>query len=286
MKTIKFLNRFLMIGIILIAAACQNEDAVVIAPTTEDAAFTYTVDADNPNKIIFHSDPDESNWYTHWAFGDNSSAEGNDTSKIFTKKGTYNVRFKIFTEAGTAESIQTIVIENDYKGEPVLLNGFNSSTGWTIVNHNGVSNTWGSVTIADGVAKFDESSTSEWKHMGIYTPLTLQPGTYQFDMEMAYKSLNNVWGEVYIGATQPVDGSDYGGGQGAQLVIKAYNSWDCSGITTYSGLATESGCDSNALPGQFKITTAGTYYLMIRTGGQSYGPDGIVIDNVSLYKTN
>lgn len=276
-----------MIVIILITAACENDDTVVKVPTSEDAAFTYTVDANNPNKIIFHSDSNESNWYTHWAFGDNSAAEGYDVSKVYTKKGTYTVRFKIFTEGGTAESIQTIVIENDYKGEPVLINGgFNSSDGWTIVNHNGVSNTWGSVTIAGGVAKWDETSTSEWKHMGIYRSLTLQPGTYQFDMEMTYRDLNNVWGEVYIGAAQPVDGSDYGGGQGAQLVIKAYNSWDCTDIRTYSGLATESGCDHGAKPGQFTITTAGTYYLVIRTGGQSYGPDGIVIDNVTLYKTN
>ena len=119
--------------------------------------------------------------------------------------------------------------------------------------------------------------------MGIYTVVELSVGTYQFEMDMAYTSINDVWGEVYIGTTKPVAGADYGGDQ---QVLKAYNAWDCGDIKTYSGKATASGCDTKSNPGKFEITTAGTYYLLFRTGGATYGTTGIVIDNVSLVKTN
>jgi len=89
--------------------------------------------------------------------------------------------------------------------------------------------------------------------MGIYTSVELEPGTYQFDMDMTYTSINDIWGEVYIGASQPFDNSEY---SGDQQVLKAYNAWDCGGIKTYSGSAIASGCDGSANPGQFEITSS------------------------------
>ena len=162
----------------------------------------------------------------------------------------------------------------------LVTNGtFDDATGWTITNHYEAANMNGTVTIAGGAVTFDETTSSDWKHMGIYTSITLNPGMYQFDMNMTYSDINNVWGEVYLGVTEPIQNEDYGGDF---QVIKAYNAWDCPSINTYDGLATASGCDGNANPGQFEITTAGTYYLLFRTGGQTYGTTGIVIDNISV----
>lgn len=605
MKTIQFLSRVLMLGIILISSACGNDDNFVVeVPTSEDATFSFTFDEDNPNKVLFKATPGKKTWYTHWSFGDNSSAEGLEASKVFLKKGDYDVRFKVFTEGGSAESVQTIVINEDFKGPNVLQNGefdgvdpwkvlpisdgvdvsfdnneahwtgggwgqvgiyqafnvlannlyqismdikggpltdswfevyvgkaipkagsdyndggiriglntwegcggepfegdfteiscvgagatfkfaeqgivylvirgggssygdngviidnvairslessevlpapvvanftvvpsdlsvaftntstnatnyswdfgdgigtsddenptytytqggiytvkltasndtesieitkqvtvidpnappvagftsevaflnvaftntsanatsyvwdfgdgtgtsieespsytyalpgtytvkltatkngvideftsnitttadpnlltngtFNDNSGWTIVNHYEAANTNGIVTIADGVAKFDETTNSDWKHMGIYTAVELEPGTYQFDMDMTYSGINDLWGEVYLGATAPVQNADY---TGDKYVLKAYNAWDCGGIKTYSGSAIASGCDGANNPGQFEITSAGTYYILFRTGGQTYGTSGVVIDNMSLLK--
>ena len=123
----------------------------------------------------------------------------------------------------------------------LITNGtFDDASGWTIVNHYEAANTFGSVTIAGGVATFDETAAGDWKHMGIYTAVTLDVGTYQFDMNMTYNGISDLWGEVYIGATEPVQHSDY---SGDQQVLKAYNAWDCSSITSYDGLAASSGCD-------------------------------------------
>ena len=594
-----------MLGIILISTACgNNDDFVAKAPTSEDAAYSFTFDTENPNKVIFKANTDVETWYTHWDFGDNSSAEGMEASKIFLKKGDYDVRFKIFTEGGVAESIQTIVINEDFQGPNILQNGefngmepwivlpisdgvdvsfdnneahftggswgqvgiyqavnvlannlyqismdinggplsdswfevyvgtaipepgldyadggirmglntwegcggepfegdfseiscvgtgatfkfptagtaylvirgggssygdngviidnvairslessevllpplvanfttattdltasftntstnattyawdfgdgtgtsteenptytyaaggiytvkltasndtefveitkqvsvidpaaapvagftsnvsflsvtftntsanansydwdfgdgtgtstdenptytyasagtytvkltakkvgqsneftadvttaadpnlimnggFADNSGWTVVNQYEAANTNGSVTIANGVATFSETTNTDWKHMGIYTTVTLEAGTYQFDMDMTYAGINDLWGEVYIGASRPVDNSEY---SGDQQVLKAYNAWDCGTIKTYSGKAAASGCDPKPNPGQFEITTAGTYYLLFRTGGATYGTNGIVIDNVSVVK--
>tara|TARA_R110000868_G_scaffold206516_5_gene455225 strand:+ start:7220 stop:8812 length:1593 start_codon:yes stop_codon:yes gene_type:complete len=529
MQTIQFLSRFLMLGIIIISTACADDDKfTAYVPTSEDAAFSFTFSEENPNKVIFTANTEVETWYTHWDFGDNSSSEGYEASKIFLRKGDYDVRFKIFTDGGVAESIQTIVINDDFQGPNILLNGefngsdnwtilpisdgvdvnftgdkavwtggsfgqvgiyqpvhveanvpyqiymevsgsgltdswyevyigaaipvpgqdytdggarlglntwsgcgnepfdsplteiscvgeggglvefdttgtvyfvirgggadygtglsldnvsinpiepgvvitppkfppiasftvaksgleatftntsyfgesylwdfgdgggtsteenptytyaeegtytvkltvtnndgsdevlrdvifgdsnnlitngtFSDDSGWTIVNQYEAANTNGVVTIADGVAKFDETTNSDWKHMGIYTAVTLEPGTYQFDMDMTYSGINDLWGEVYIGATEPVQNVEY---SGDQQVLKAYNAWDCGSIKTYSGKAASSGCDENDNPGQFEITSSGIYYLLFRTGGQTYGTSGVVIDNMTLVK--
>jgi hypothetical protein len=154
------------------------------------------------------------------------------------------------------------------------------------VNHYEADNTMGTVNFVNGVAMMVETGTAipgQWKHMGIYTPVVLQPGTYQFDMTTVYANLSDSWGEVYIGASEPVAGTEY---NGDQQVIKAFNTWDCADKITYSGPATASGCDGSANPGQFEITTAGTYYLLFRAGGASYGTFGIVMDNFSIKAVN
>jgi len=216
-----------------------------------------------------------------WDFGDGSGTSTEmSPSYTYSVAGTYDVTLTATNDASISDQFSTQVTVEEAQVTNLIANGtFDDDAGWTVVNHYEAANTNGLVTIADGVAKFDETTNTDWKHMGIYTSVELQPGTYQFEMFMEYADINDLWGEVYIGSSQPVDGSDY---SGDQQVLKAYNAWDCPDIKTYSGLATESGCDDSTDPGQFEITTAGTYYLIFRTGGQTYGTNGIVIDDVSL----
>lgn len=169
-------------------------------------------------------------------------------------------------------------------GENLIPQGsMDSADGWTIVNHYEAENTMGTFNFVNGVAMLVETETAvpgSWKHMGLYTSVDLSPGTYQFDIgNIVYANLSDVWGEVYIGSTQPVDGVEY---MGDQQVLKVFNTWDCSDRLTYSGLASATGCDASANPGRFEITTAGTYYLHYRSGGASYGTFGIVLNDLSL----
>ena len=163
-----------------------------------------------------------------------------------------------------------------------VINGsFNDASGWQSVNQYGTDVDGNAlVTIADGVATFSETVAAPFsRHMGMYTVVDLPVGVYQFEMDIAYAEINELWGEVYIGAEMPVVNSEY---NGDQQVLVVYNAWDCPDAVTYSGLATQTGCDSSVNPGQFEISTAGTYYLLFRSGGNTFGPQGIVMDNWSI----
>jgi hypothetical protein len=140
----------------------------------------------------------------------------------------------------------------------------------------------GTVNFVNGVAMMVETDTAvpgQWKHMGLYTLVNLQPGTYLFDMMTVYRNISDVWGEVFIGSAEPVAGAEY---NGEQQVLKVFNSWECGDMLTYSGLASAADCDASASVGQFEITTAGNCYLLFRAGGASYGSFGIVLNNFSI----
>lgn len=161
----------------------------------------------------------------------------------------------------------------------LITNGtFDDASGWTIVNQYGTDSNNGSVTITGGevnIGKIDPADGG-WIHMGLYTSVNLTAGWYQFDMDMSFDGIDSIWGEVYIGTVQPVDNTEY---NGDQQVIKAYNAWDC--VQTYTGSAVAAGCDTSS-PGKFQITTDGTYYILFRTGGATFGASGITLDNWSL----
>uniref|UniRef100_UPI00404A8120 PKD domain-containing protein n=1 Tax=Flavobacterium sp. TaxID=239 RepID=UPI00404A8120 len=219
-----------------------------------------------------------------WNFGDGSGTSTDaNPSYTFTENGTYSVTLTAINNGLSNEFTANVTVEASLVTNLLTNGSFDDDSSWTFINHYEAANTLGSVTFADGVATFNQTVAGDWKHIGIYTTVVLQPGTYQFDMEMAYNEINDVWGEVYIGSSEPTQNQDY---NGDQQVLKAYNAWDCPSIKTYSGLATESGCDPSANPGRFEITTAGTYYLLFRTGGSTFGTSGIEIDNMTLVEAN
>lgn len=163
----------------------------------------------------------------------------------------------------------------------LISNGtLDDATGWTVNNfYDGNSN--GMVTFAGGNATWSQSAAFE--NRGIYQSVFLEIGTYQFDMDVTYGSdMVNAWGEVFVGSSEPVENNDYSDNQ----VLKIFNTWDC-GTAAYSGLASASGCDTSTTPGEFTITTAGTYYLVIKIGDWDggVGASGVEVDNITLYET-
>lgn len=161
----------------------------------------------------------------------------------------------------------------------LITNGsFDDASGWTVVNQYGTDSTNGSIDFSNGVVtvgKIDDTDGG-WIHMGFYTSLTLSAGWYQFDMNMDFDSINEIWGEVYIGTAEPQQNQEY---FGDMQVLKAYNAWDCS--QTYSGTAVASGCDTTN-PGLFFVPSGGTYYLLFRSGGSNFGVSGVELDNFNL----
>lgn len=272
MQTIKNLTKLLVLGILLISTACATDFNPIKNPTSEDAAFSFTFDKENPNKVILAATPSQANWYTHWDFGDNSFSEGYETSKIYLKKGDYDVRFKVFTEGGSAEAIQTVVINDDFKGQNILQNGeFTGSDPWVIL------------PISDGVNISFDNSNAHWTgggygQVGIYQPFTvLANNLYQISMDIKGGPLSNAWFEVYVGMEAPViGGPDYADG-GIRLNL---NTWEGCGGEPFDGDFSEYTCVQGAAT--FKFPKAGVAYLVIRGGGESYGDNGVIIDNVAI----
>lgn len=270
----------------LTATNDDGSDEVTSEVTVTTAAVApvagFTVNTSDLTATFTNTSTDATS-YT-WDFGDGTGTS-NDENPVYTypAEGVYNVSLTASNDDQSDEYTYEVSVTVQAADNLISNGGFDDGSGWTIVNHYEAANTNGLVTFENGVAKFDETTNADWKHMGIYTVVNLEPGTYQFEMEMAYADISDVWGEVYVGTAVPADGSDY---NGDQQVLKAYNAWDCGDIKTYSGLATESGCDTSDNPGQFEITNAGTYYILFRTGGGTYGTNGITIDNMSLIKTN
>ncbi len=161
----------------------------------------------------------------------------------------------------------------------LITNGtFDDASGWTVVNQYGTDSTNGSVDFANGVVTVGkiDGTDGAWIHMGFYTSVSLSAGWYQFDMDMDFDSINEIWGEVYLGASEPVQNVEY---FGDLQVIKAYNAWDCT--QTYSGGAVAAACDATN-PGLFFVPNSGTYYLLFRSGGSNFGTSGVELDNFNL----
>lgn len=273
MKTLKFISSALVLGFVLLFAGCADDDDFKVAPTSEDASFTFSFDPENPNRVIFNAIPSDDNWYTHWDLGDNSSAEGYEPSKVYLTAGDYNVRFKVFTEGGEAESIQTVVINQDFQGPNVLQNGeFNGSAPWTIL------------PISDGIDVSFENNEAQWTggsgHIGIYQQFqVLENNLYQISMDIKGGPLTDSWFEVYVGMEVPVDGQDYADG-GIRLGL---NTWAGCGAEPFEGDFTAISCAGTGAT--FEFSSAGTAYIVIRGGGlsgSSYAGDGVIIDNVAV----
>lgn len=257
-----------------------SEVTVTAAAATPVAGFT--VNTSELTATFTNTSTDATSF--SWDFGDGTGTSNDENPVyIYAGEGVYTVKLIASGNGETDEFTSEVTVTVQAADNLISNGGFDDGSGWTIVNHYEAANTNGLVTIENGVAKFDETTNTDWKHMGIYTVVNLEAGTYQFEMNMEYADISDVWGEVYVGTAIPVDGSDY---SGDQQVLKAYNAWDCADIKTYSGLATASGCDTTDKPGQFEIVNAGTYYILFRTGGGTYGTSGITIDNMSLIKTN
>lgn len=253
------------------------KQVTVIDPSAApEASFTSSV---NYLEVAFTNTSANATTY-EWDFGDGiGTSQSENPTYTYSEPGTYMVTL-VASKNGQSDTFSAEIVTT---ADPNLIsNGnFNNESGWTIINHYEAANMNGMVTIENGEAKFSETTNTDWKHMGIYTQVTLEAGMYQFDMDMSYSGINDIWGEVYLGSDEPVQNQDY---TGNIYVLKAYNTWDCGNIKTYSGKAASSGCDPSENPGRFEITTPGTYYIVFRTGGQTYGNDGIIIDNMSLIR--
>ena len=277
---LKVLRTVMIVSGLIFFTACSDDEE----PTPEpNASFQFEVSEENGLEVTFTNFSQHATSY-EWDFGDGigTSTEENVTY-TYADGGVFTVTLTATNEAGSDEYTKDVTVINPV-AENLIQNGeFDDDSVWEILQHN--PNDSGTISIENGVAIFNEGIQADWgsePHVGINQAVEVEAGTYQFDMHITTNGIADVWFEVWVGTEAPVAGEDYNGDNGANAVL-VFNTWDCPNNSSYSGpMAPESCQDTDG-----SITLdAGTWYVVIRSGGLNFGEDGIVIDNVTMYKVD
>jgi PKD repeat protein len=257
-----------LLGLLITAVcltACEKDDDVA-APTAD---FEFTV----ANLAVTFNNESTNGRYFSWDFGDDSNpSTAMSPGHSYQDEGTYTVTL---TVTGRDGSQVTTTKDVTVTAPPNLVEGGKFDAGdeskWTALNLSaGVS-----VSIANGAAVWEGGG---WGQAGIFQAIEVEANKrYQLNMHVSGSGATDTWFEVYVGKAIPVQGQDYTDG-GKRLAI---NTWAGCGKTAFEGPLTSISCDGTA-GGVVEFPTAGTAYLVIRSGGASLGTSGITVDNVEL----
>jgi PKD repeat protein len=286
MKTKNNFSKLLSLCLgLLITMSCSEDDVVINAPL---AFFTAEVSADNNLMWDFTNGSQDGDSYV-WNFGDGTGTSTESSpSYTYAAAGNYTVTLTATNAGGDHSYTEAITVLENAPVNLLAESDFNFAEAWTVINHYECTNERGEITIAGGIATWTETEQAAdggWKHMGVYQEIELEAGTYSVDFDVEYADIADVWGELYVGITIPTActetvGTDYTDNK----VLTALNAWDCN--QTYTGSAVENACNvpEEGTNGQFTLDAAGTYYILFRAGGGSYGTSGIKLSNIVLYQ--
>jgi hypothetical protein len=250
--------------------SCKKEDAIP-APTADFEIKTANLAVTAVNKST-------NGRYFVWDFGDGTKPDSTMApGHFYQQEGTYTVKLKV---EGRDGSIKETSKQVSVTAPPNLVQGGKFEAGdeskWTVLNI--ASNTNVTVTLANGKAVWAGGS---WGHVGIYQAIPVEANKeYQVNMLVSGSGASDTWFEVYVGMAPPVQGQDYNDG-GIRLAL---NTWNGCGTTTFNGPLTALSCGGTG-GGKVKFPTSGTAYLVIRSGGNNLGAEGISVDNVELRAT-
>lgn len=268
------------LGLIVLAFSSCEDEADPIDPPL--AFFTAEVDASD-NLIWKFTDGSQAADTYSWDFGDGSgtSAEANPTY-TYSAAGSYTVVLTATNGGGEDSYSETITVTDNAAVNQLANSEFTDASAWTIQQFNTFNNAV--VTIADGVLKVTEvDPDAGWggeAHGGVWQAVTVEAGTYAFDMEVTTAAADEMWAEMWVGSAEPVADDDYNGDDGATTVLKL-NTWDCADHANHSGSLAANNCGETSNTMELE---AGTYYVVIRTGGITFPADGIIFDNASMFK--
>lgn len=278
------LFQFLMVAATLsIVASCKKakvEDRGLTEGNLE-AGFTLTPVAGKMNTFIAQV-KDSSYIMSKWDLGTGSAVAGKATQEVFLPDaGEYTIiHYAIGRGGATFSSSQKVTIATSDPARGNLVQGGKFETAADEAK-------WSRITISDPAVTWTRTNGKmvaaggNWGHSAIYQAITVEANKdYRFGMTVSGSGATDTWFEVYFGTATPANGSDYTSG-GIRIAL---NTWAGCGGSTFNGNIATIGCDG-ALVGKnglIRFSTAGTVYLLIKTGGANLGTSGISIDNVEL----
>nr|WP_294899452.1 hypothetical protein [uncultured Pedobacter sp.] len=114
-------------------------------------------------------------------------------------------------------------------------------------------------------------------HAGVYQTVEVRANKhYKIDLKVKGSGATDTWFEVYVSQTAPVQGSDYTAG-GTRIGL---NTWNGCGKTSFDGLLSAIKCSGSGNTVSF--ATAGTAYIVIKSGGSSLGTAGITMSDIDF----
>ncbi len=281
MKKNKF-NYIMILALSVSFVACDKKEVEDrgLTETALDASFTITTV--NANNFVARV-KDSSYIMSKWDIGNGSGPSvGKATLPIFLPDaGTYAITHYAVGKGGaTATATQNITVATSDPARGNLIQGGKFDTPadaakWTTLIIGAPAIVWtntGGKMVATG---------GSFGHSGIYQAIQVEANKdYRFAMQVSGSGATDTWFEVYFGTATPVQNSDYNSG-GIRIAL---NTWAGCGNTTFNGNIATIGCDGSLVGqnGKVRFTTAGTIYVLIKTGGANLGTNGISVDNVEL----
>lgn len=277
-----YLNYIVLAGIAGLFAGCEKKEfkEQALSESSLEAGFNLT--KVNTNNYVAQV-KDSSYITSKWDFGTGAGATiGKATERVFfPDAGTYKITHYAIGKGGsTFTSDQTITVATSDLTKGNLVQGGKFETAddeakWTRITISAPAVTW-TRTAGKMVAMGGSGG-----HSAIYQAIAVEANKdYRFGMQVSGSGATDTWFEVYFGTAAPVDNADYTNG-GIQIAL---NTWAGCGNSTFNGNIATIGCGGSLVGknGVVRFATAGTVYLLIKTGGANLGTTGISIDNVEL----
>ncbi|MDN5286656.1 MAG: hypothetical protein JWR38_2930 [Mucilaginibacter sp.] len=118
-------------------------------------------------------------------------------------------------------------------------------------------------------------------HQGIFQPFVIRAKKqYKIDLNVAGSGATDTWFEVYVSTLAPTQNNDYSDG-GKRIAL---NTWTGCGKAPFNGLLSKLSCAGTGNIVTFP--TAGTVYVVIKSGGASLGTGGIKLTNIDFRRVN
>jgi hypothetical protein len=254
-----------------------------LTPKSFNASFTVTPVSNKPNYYVLKADP-TGVLSVQWDLGDGGGLNPGKTvdTVFFPDAGAYNVSMQVVGVGGATKTSapQTITVATSDPKSGNLIKGGKMLAGddsyWTHFVIGG-----GQPIVFDATKNVMTVNETNSNQGAVYQALNLTAGQkYMVDMIVSGSGATNTWFEVWVGSAQPVPGSDYNSGS----KIISLNTWAGCGGSAFNGKLSAISCSGDGDP--FTVPTTGTYYLVIKCGGQDTGLTGISFTNVTLRGVN
>lgn len=261
-----------------------------------------------------------------WDFGDGNSSTEQSPSHTYAEAGDYTVSLTVTGEEGStaATSSSTVTVtaadpcagfDGSQPGNLLIGGGFEACdvANWTVL-HSGQKDQAGEFAHAkyefgytdyapadgEGGALYiypDNDASSFEEGTILYQELSLETGFYNIDglvkaagenQADPTSAMNSYWFEIVVNQAVPEEGDGYNNQRATGWIYGGWTGWQVE-LPALDGPIPHDHMDNNLADadGNFNVTEAGTYYVVIKFGkgddaaGASFG-DGIALDNLNL----